>query len=207
MEIKFLIYTSDKYYNEDNSTGTAKRCKTEDETVDTTTGYTVHPAFTNESGINFRNGGWDSEIPGIWVAKFDAGYANASSEGTDTLNGLSVLSVDNKNTAPIKASSVNYSNYGNVVYAPKIEVQGENPSATGDGDISARKWQDGVYGSTPTAIKYPTFQGSTYSMNYINHNESYLIASKLNEEGNIYGLGTDSDSHLMKIVNMEQLHI
>ena len=198
MEIKFLIDTSDKYYNEDNSTGTAKRCKTEDETVDTTTGYTVHPAFTNESGINFRNGGWDSEIPGIWVAKFDAGYANASSEGTDTLNGLSVLSVDNKNTAPIKASSVNYSNYGNVVYAPKIEVQGENPSATGDGDISARKWQDGVYGSTPTAIKYPTFQGSTYSMNYINHNESYLIASKLNEEGNIYGLGTDSDSHLMK---------
>ena len=198
MEIKFLIDTSDTYYNEDDTIGTAKRCKTEDETVDTTTDYTVHPAFTNESSINYRNGGWDSEIPGIWVAKFEAGYANATEAGQETLNNVKVLSADNKNTAPIKASSVNYSNYNNVVYAAKIEVQGENPSATGDGNISARNWQDGVYGSTTTAIKYPTFQGSTYSMNYINQGESYAIASKLTEPENIYGLGNDTDSHLMK---------
>ena len=37
---------------------TAKRCKSKDEKVDTTTGYTVHPAFTNESSIEYRNGGW-----------------------------------------------------------------------------------------------------------------------------------------------------
>ncbi|MBR3325481.1 MAG: hypothetical protein IKG14_05515 [Clostridia bacterium] len=80
----------------------------------------------------------------------------------------------------------------------KLEVQGEKPSATADGNISARNWQDGVYGSTPTPIKYPTFQGSTYSMNYINHDNAYLISSKLNEDGNIYGLGNDVDSHLMK---------
>ena len=198
MDIKFLVDTSDMYYNDDNTTGTAKRCNSEDETVDTTTGYTVHPAFTNESSINFRNGGWDSEIPGIWVAKFEAGYANATEAGTEMLNDVKVLSADNKNTAPIKASSVNYSNYNSVVYAPKLEVQGENPNATADGSISARNWQDGVYGSTPTAIKYPTFQGSTYSMNYINHGESYAIASKLTEPENIYGLGNDTDSHLMK---------
>ena len=198
MDIKFLIDKTDEYYNEDNTTGTAKRCQAEDETVDTTIGYTVHPAFTNESNINFRNGGWDSELPGIWVAKFEAGYANAISTGTETLNGVKVLSSDNKNTAPIKSSSVNYSNYGNVVYAPEIERKGEDSEASGAGNISARNWQDGVYGNTQTAIKYPTFQGSTYSMNYINLGESYALAKKLTEPENIYGLGNDTDSHLMK---------
>ena len=33
-------------------------------------GYVVHPAFTNKVEV----GGWDKEIEGIWVAKFEAGY-------------------------------------------------------------------------------------------------------------------------------------
>ena len=33
-------------------------------------GYVVHPAFTNKVEV----GGWDKEINGIWVAKFEAGY-------------------------------------------------------------------------------------------------------------------------------------
>jgi hypothetical protein len=33
-------------------------------------GYVVHPAFTS----NVNKGGWDKEILGIWVAKFEAGY-------------------------------------------------------------------------------------------------------------------------------------
>ena len=198
MEINFLIGTTDEYIDKDGNKDTAKRCTSESETVDTTTGFTVHPAFADESNINYRNGGWDSELVGIWVAKFEAGYANATETGTDTLNGVKVKSSENKNTAPIKPSSVNYSNYGNTVYALKIEVQGENPEATADGNISARNWQDGVYGSTTTAIKYPTFQGSTYSMNYINHGEAFELASKLNENGNIYGFKNDVNSHLMK---------
>ena len=38
-------------------------------------GYNVHPAFTNESSINYANGGWDRELTGIWVAKYEAGFA------------------------------------------------------------------------------------------------------------------------------------
>ena len=48
----------------------AKRCKNADDIIDTTEGFTVHPAFTDESSIGFRNGGWDSEIEGIWVDDF-----------------------------------------------------------------------------------------------------------------------------------------
>lgn len=36
-----------------------------------TAGYTIHPAFRDESTIGFANGGWDSELDGIWVAKYD----------------------------------------------------------------------------------------------------------------------------------------
>lgn len=41
----------------------------------TTLGYIVHPAFTDGKENNYMNGEWDKEITGIWVSKFEAGYA------------------------------------------------------------------------------------------------------------------------------------
>ena len=75
-DIKFLIGTTDNYYDENGQIQTAKRCHGENELVDTSTGYTVHPAFTDETKINYRNSGWDRELTGIWVAKFEASYAS-----------------------------------------------------------------------------------------------------------------------------------
>ena len=47
----------------------------------TTDGYTLHPAF----GTDINNGGWSEELPGFWVAKYAAGYQNAT-EGDKTIN-------------------------------------------------------------------------------------------------------------------------
>ena len=174
IDVVFLQSNSDEYYDENGNLQTAKRQKSIDETIDTTTGYTVHPAFTDESNIKFANGGWDKELTGIWVAKFDAGYASGN------------------NTATVKASSVNYSK-------SKVWTYRTERGTDTDDSEDARNWLDGIYRSTKTSIKYPTFQGVTYAMNYINHNDSFNIAKVLNESGNIYGLSTsDSDSHLMK---------
>lgn len=41
----------------------------------TTLGYIVHPAFIDGKTNNYMNGEWDKEITGIWVSKFEAGYA------------------------------------------------------------------------------------------------------------------------------------
>ncbi len=172
-DIKFLIGTTDNYYDENGNIQTAKRCKSEEEQVDTTVGYTVHPAFTDETAIHYRNGGWDKELTGIWVAKFEAGYASGN------------------NSAPVKASSVSYTQSNAWVRA--IEA-----GTSGDSAQSARNWLDGIYGNSVTMIKYPTFQPLTYSMNYINHNDAYNIAKAITEEGNIYGLTEATDSHLMK---------
>ena len=186
VEIKFLLGTTDEYYTDDTNTtkATAKRASSANEEVDTTKDFYVHPAFTNESSIGYANGGWDKELTGIWVAKFEAGYASGN------------------NTATVKASSVNYSQqYG---WVTAVE------SGVDDNNYPARNWLDGTYGTKvngnwgwkngqQTAIKYPTFQPKTYSMNYINVNDAYNISKVLTEKGNIYGLSSaTTDSHLMK---------
>ena len=174
-DIVFLVGLTDNYYDENGRLQTAQRQTSEDQTIVTNgDAYTVHPAFTNESSINYANGGWDKELAGIWVAKFEAGYASGN------------------NKATVKASSVNYSQ--DTSWVAKIEA-----GTSSDSTQPARNWLDGKYGSTTTAIKYPTFQGLTYSMNYINHNDAYRISKVLTESGNIYGLNSSStDSHLMK---------
>ena len=173
IDVKFLIGTSDEYYDEKGEKKTAKRATSATEEVDTTTDYYVHPAFTNESSINYANGGWDKELTGIWVSKFEAGYASGN------------------NSTPIKASSVNYTQ--TTSWVPAGEA-----GTSSDSTQSARNWLDGKYGTTTTAIKYPTFQPKTYSMNYISISDAYNISRALTENGNIYGLSSSTDSHLMK---------
>ena len=166
IDVKFLIGTSDNYYDDEGNIQTAKRAKSKDEEVDTTKDYYVHPVFTDESSIGYANGGWDEEIPGIWVAKFEAGYASGN------------------NNAPKKASNVSYS---------KSKFMENNE------EIDAKNWLDGEYGSATTAIKYPTFQPITYSMNYISINDAYNVSRALTDSGNIYGLiSSSTDSHLIK---------
>ena len=177
IDVKFLIGTTDNYYKDDGSIGTAQRQTKIDQTIDSAADYIVHPAFTNESSINYANGGWDSELTGIWVAKFEAGYASGN------------------NTAPVVAANgVNYSQTD--AWVNKTEAGTSTDTSSGQ---LARNWLDGIYGTTTTAIKYPTFQGTTYAMNYINHNDAYRIARALTNSGNIYGLSsTSANSHLMK---------
>ena len=134
----------------------------------------MHPAFTNETSIDFANGGWDKELTGIWVAKFEAGYASGN------------------NNAPVKASNINYSTYS---VTPSTIESGLSTGTR----VEARNWLDGIYGTKTTAIKYPVFQPSTYVMNYITKGDAFDIAKVLNESGNIYGFNDSNvDSHLMK---------
>ena len=175
IDVKFLIGTTDDYYDEESKTiKTAKRVMSKEEVADTTSNYYVHPAFTNESSIAFANGGWDKELEGIYVAKFEAGFPEGN------------------NTAPNKKSSQTYSQETGWVRA--VEAGTEKDSTQ-----PARNWLDGIYDKTATRISYPVFQPLTYSMNYINHNDAYNISKAMNEEGNIYGFNSNSsDTHLIK---------
>lgn len=105
-DIVFLIGTTDNYIDENGNIQTAQRQTSRDQVIITdstkTDKYTVHPAFTNESNIDYVNGGWKKELAGIWVAKFEAGYFDKETEKDK-----------------IKESSVKYSqSYG---YTPNLK--------------------------------------------------------------------------------------
>ena len=189
-DVVFLIGKTDYYYESEGKIKKAVRATT-DYTPDTSNEYTVHPAFTNESSIGFANGGWDSELTGIWVAKFEAGFATSNGNSTPNI----------KSTVKYTQGSV-WAAYAEskVTEQTSKNDKGEDVTTTGkfDGSIKARNWLDGEYGNTETKISYPSFQGTSYSMNYVNHKEAFALCSVLNENNNVYGLSSDTDSHLMK---------
>lgn len=188
--VVFLIGKTDYYYESEGKIKKAARATT-DYTPDTSKEYTVHPAFTNESSIGFANGGWDSELTGIWVAKFEAGFATSNGNSTPNI----------KSTVKYTQGSV-WAAYAEskVTEQTSKNDKGETVTTTGkfEGGIKARNWLDGEYGNTETKISYPAFQGTSYSMNYVNHKEAFALCSVLNENNNVYGLSSDTDSHLMK---------
>ncbi len=55
-------------------------------------GYKVHPAFTK----NLQLGGWDSEIPGIWVAKYEMSMEETTDSGRTWKNSESTSGTGNK---------------------------------------------------------------------------------------------------------------
>ena len=61
-------------------------------------GYIVHPSFTN----NIVAGGWDKELTGFWVAKYEAGFQANTTDSTDATKVIN-------STDTINYSSINYS--------------------------------------------------------------------------------------------------
>ena len=187
VDVKFLIGTTDYYFDDSGELQKAQRATVENLNIDTKgEAYTVHPAFTDESLVNFVNGGWDKELTGIWVAKFEAGYAQGN------------------NDADVVASEEFYDN-NNMVYVAGVErPRNEDGTTKSDGGETARNWVDGIYGDEmengqKISIKYPTFQPLTYSMNYVSTSEAYRISKALTGNDNIYGFDSEeTDSHLMK---------
>ena len=66
----------------------------------TTSGYTLHPAFSTD----LNNGGWSSDIAGFWIAKYAAGFQNATAGEIDKI-------VENSGLKYTTVSSAYASNY------------------------------------------------------------------------------------------------
>lgn len=78
--------------------------------------FIIHPAFTNDSGNNFQNGGWDNELAGFWVAKYAAGFQNGTIgeaartvQYSPTLKYTSVYLISNFLESTITANSTSLS--------------------------------------------------------------------------------------------------
>ena len=54
-------------------------------------GYKIHPAFQDGTSNNFKNGEWDSELAGIWVAKYEVSRSDATITGAGSSNTMKVV--------------------------------------------------------------------------------------------------------------------
>lgn len=91
--------------------------------------WNVHPAFTDGSENNYANGGWDRELTGIWVAKFEASSSSPSLDygGGDvtTLNVKvlpNVTSWRNISITNIFTNCLNMNGSGNIYGIPSNAV-------------------------------------------------------------------------------------
>ncbi len=133
--------------------------------------YVVHPSFTNDVNL----GGWDRELTGYWVAKFEAAYDGEAGKP------------DSAEDSGLKYTR-NYSWKDKVIYI-KDNYYGQNQIA------DAALTEENAKGK---AIKYPTFTGNRPSFNYISIGDSFSLCLNLNASGNPYGINNSSDPHLMK---------
>ena len=91
--------------------------------------WNVHPAFTDGSENNYANGGWDRELTGFWVAKFEASSSSPELDygGGDVTNLNvkvlpNVVSWRNISIANIFTNCLNMNAEGNIYGIPTNAV-------------------------------------------------------------------------------------
>ena len=77
--------------------------------------YYIHPSFRDDSSNNFSNGGWDSELPGFWVAKYEMSMEDGNGNHVETTesNGNVALSDTVKIVSKPGVTSWRYINIAN----------------------------------------------------------------------------------------------
>ena len=167
-----------------------------------TTNWLVHPAFVN----NVNNGGWDSELSGIWVGKFETtGAKTTDSEGNVTKVTISVL--------PGKSALTQMKIKDEYKYA-KLATFGENISAQTLGSHMAKNSEWGVivylayskYGTNGKDVKNNGFDstGGTTTQKSIYH--SQYEQSTTNNPYGVYDLRGCSSEDVASYVNYEKSH-
>ncbi len=153
-------------------------------------GYRIHPAFRNGTSNNFKNGEWDSELPGIWVGKYETSHSDATASAAGSSDTLKIVpgvqSWNNIHGGRSYEKALSYdtskgshlmknSEWGAVVYLThsqygrnghEIDVNNSSTRITGNGG-----------GGTDVA----TIEGITNAYNT-------LLGAQASSTGNIYGI-------------------
>ena len=171
ISIKFLQGTTD---NDGTGTTIGREFKYSGNSM---TDYVVHPAFTDGTSNNFKNGEWDEEVSGFWVAKYEAGYqVNTITNENGTLSTM-ISNADEE----IRYSDLKYTSYDSNYTTNPL---GQDLSETG---------------YLSQSLSYPVFIPLTYSYNNIAIGDSYVLSKSIDTASNFYGLDSNiTDSHMMK---------
>ena len=183
IDVKFLIGTSDNYYDDEGNLQTAKRATTGHE--DTTSDYYVHPAFTN----NVDLGGWSNELTGIWVGKYESSLVDKSNSSNivtnDDTTGNILLSENTDKAIAVQAgmSSWRYCTIGNFYTNARAYAKNLNSHM-----LKNSEWGAVAY------LTHSQYGRNGYEID-INDNENYIttdeginVNSAQSSTGNVYGI-------------------
>lgn len=98
--------TSTKYVDEKGVTGA----------------YTVHPAFKDGSKEGYPNGEWNKEIPGFWIAKFEAGYQDANIAKDSEVDYSTIMSFDGNTSSDVTTTYYGTRNAGTLIKYPVFQA-------------------------------------------------------------------------------------
>ena len=164
IDVKFLIGTSDNYYDDEGNLQTAKRATTGHE--DTSSNYYVHPAFTS----NVDLGGWSNELTGFWVGKYESSLVNKTNKSNvltnDEQSGNILLSENTDKSIAVQPGMSSWRNctIGNMYTNAKNYAE----------NLNSHMLKNSEWG----AVAYLTY--SQYGRNgtevTINDNDSYITA-------------------------------
>ena len=183
INVKFLIGTTDQYYDDNGDLQTAKRATTGHE--DTTSDYYVHPAFTNDVNL----GGWGNELTGIWIGKYESSLVNKSDSSNivtnDDTTGNILLSENTDKAIAVQAgmSSWRYCTIGNM-YTNAISYA-EN--------LNSHMLKNSEWGAV-AYLTHSQYGRNSYEIdgndnsNFITADEGIDINPKQSTTGNIYGI-------------------
>lgn len=72
--------------------------------------YMVHPAFMKDTATGFRNGGWDGELSGIWVAKYEMSMENRGNNSDTKTEATGNIKISDTIKAVSKPGAISWRN-------------------------------------------------------------------------------------------------
>ncbi len=166
-------------------------CKyADDPTLDTKTDYIIHPAFTTNADLG---GGWNKELAGIWIGKYEASLANKADGSNivtdDEETGNILLSDNTDKTVVTKAGYSSWRNitignmYTNALaYSTKLKSHMLKNSEWG----AVAYLTESKYGRNGANVSINN-NGETYYTGGGAKN-AYIVSTDQSSTGNIYGI-------------------
>ena len=181
IDVKFLIGTTNKYYDESGNEKEAKIATNADEIINSTDTYYVHPAFT----FGTQN------LEGLWIGKYESSDAGneeiAIVPNTTSLRNINLSTMFSKaqtlSKTNIDAHMLKNTEWGAVAYLTQSQY-GRNGT-----EVSVNQCSDYITGVGRGTGTNPIWN-STYSSDEIEESQRYdgEIGKLSSTTGNVYGI-------------------
>ena len=150
--------------------------------------FRVHPAFINDSSNNYESGGWNEELPGIWVGKYESSLVSKATPDTTITSGTNIIVDSTNNTDKAIAVKLGMSSWrsctiGNMYTSAKAYSTNLNSHMLKNSEWGAVAYlTHSQYGRNGTEV---TKNGNS---SYITADEGISANPEQSSTGNVYGI-------------------